>query len=118
MRFYTNPPPLSCGIDVQARSMDVCLVRQAGARLVHRTMHTAPAPCRKALAPYRAGLVVAVAWGCTWEGRAALCAPAARPGVLGQARSRNAMHGGKAHKDTRDSHTMAPRLRGGLLPQA
>ena len=42
--------------------MYVCSVNHAGAILVHRHMTAAPAPFRKAVAPDRDGLVVAVDW--------------------------------------------------------
>jgi hypothetical protein len=34
LRFSTNQHRLYCGIDLQARTMDVCLVRHAGALLL------------------------------------------------------------------------------------
>jgi transposase len=98
--------------------MDVCLVNQAGAILVHRHMHAAPEPLLTAVAPYRDGLVVAVECLFTWYWLAALCAPEGMPCVLGQALSMKAMQGGKAKHDTIDSQKIAARLRGGLLPQA
>jgi hypothetical protein len=93
MRFYTNQHPFYCGIDLPARSMDVCLVSQEGERLVHRPMQAAPAPFLKAIAPYRNGLVVAVACLFTWYGLADLCAQEGMPFVLGHALSMKAIHG-------------------------
>jgi Transposase IS116/IS110/IS902 family len=98
--------------------MDVCLLSQDGAILLHRHMQAAPAPFLKAVAPDRDGLVVAVACLFTWYGRADLCADDGRPCVLGPALSLPAMPGGKATNDTSDAHKMAAWLRGGLLPQA
>jgi hypothetical protein len=118
MRFSTNQHPFYCGIDLQARSLDVCLVRQEGARLVHRHMPAAPAPFLTAMAPYCDGLGVAVACLFTWYGLADLCAQAGMPFVLGHALSMTAMHGGKAKNDTIDSQQIATLLRGGRLPQA
>jgi hypothetical protein len=40
------------------------------------------------------------------------------PVVLGHARSRKAIHGGKATNDKLDAQNIAVLLRGGLLPQA
>jgi hypothetical protein len=81
-------------------------------------MKAAPEPFRQAGAPYRDGLVVAVACLCTWYGRADLCVAEDRPFVLGQARSRQAIHGGTATNDQSDAHKIAALLRGGMLPQA
>jgi hypothetical protein len=117
MRFYTNPHPFSCGIDLHARSMSVCIVNRDGEILLPRNMPAAPEPFRKAVAPYRDGLVVAVECIVTWDWRADLCTEAGIPFVLGHALSMNAMHGGKATNATIDSHQMAV-LRGGRLPPA
>lgn len=118
MRFSTHQPPLYCGIDVHARSMHVCLLRHDGASGLHRPMQAAPAPFLTAVAPSRAGLVVAVAGLCTGYGLADLGAEQGIPFVLGPALSMQAMHGGQATKDPSASEQMALVLRGGLLPQA
>ena len=50
-RFYTNQHQFDCGIDLHARSMDVCVVRHEGAIVLHRHMKAAPDPFLKAVAP-------------------------------------------------------------------
>jgi hypothetical protein len=118
MRFYTTQHPLYCGIDLHARTMSVCILDQRGELLVHRNMKTDPDTFLKAVAPYRQGMVGAVAclFTCYWL--AALCADAGIPCVLGHALSMQAIHGGTATKDTIASHKMAALLRGGRLPPA
>jgi transposase len=118
MRFYTNQHPLYCGIDLHARSMSVCIVSHDGAIVLHRHMKAAPELFLKAIAPYRDGLVVAVACLFTWYGLADLCAHPGIPFVLGHALSMNAIHGGKANNDKIDSQKIAALLRGGMLPKA
>jgi transposase len=118
MRFYTNPHPFYCGIDLHARSMYVCIVSQGGEILLHRTMKAAPEPFLQAIAPYRDGLVVAVACIFTWYWLADLWADHGIPFVLGHALSMKAIHGGKAKNDKIDSHQIAVLLRGGMLPKA
>ena len=118
MRFYTTQHPFSCGIDLHARSMYVCLVSHDGAIVLHRHMKAAPAPFLKAMAPSRDGLVVAVACLFTWYWLADLCAAEDLAFVLGHALSMKAIHGGKAKNDKSDSHKIAVLLRGGRLPQA
>ena len=118
MRFSTNPHPFYCGIDLHARSMYVCIVSHDGALLLRRNMQAAPEPLLKAVASYRAGLVVAVACLCTWYWLADLCAQQGMPFVLGHALSMQAIHGGKANNDTIDAPKIAALLRGGMLPQA
>jgi len=117
-RFSNTQHQFYGGIDLHARSMDVCLVSHDGERLVHRNLQAAPAPFRKAMAPYRDGLVVAGACPFPWYGRADLCAHVELPFVLGQALSMKALHGGKAKNDTIDSQKLAPLLRGGMRPKA
>jgi hypothetical protein len=51
MRFYTPPHQVYGGIDLHARTMDVCMVNQEGEVLVHRHLHAAPAAFLKAVTP-------------------------------------------------------------------
>jgi len=118
MRFYTTQHPFYCGIDLHARTMYVCVLSQSGDVLVHRKMQTDPETFLKAIAPYRQGLVVAVACLFTWYWLADLWADEGLPLVLGHALSMQAIHGGKATNDKSDSHKIAARRRGGMLPQA
>jgi hypothetical protein len=118
MRFSTPPHPLYCGIDRPARTMDVCLLRQDGEGVLHRNRQAAPEPVRKAIAPSRDAIVVAVACLFTWDGLADLCAQAGRPWGRGQARAMQALQGGTATNDPIDSQKMAVWLRGGLRPPA
>jgi transposase len=118
MRFSTKQHPFSCGIDLHARSMYVCVLSQDGEIRLHRNMQAAPEPFLKAVAPYRDGLVVAVECIFTGYWLADLCAEEGIPFVLGHALSMKAIHGGKAKNDKIDSQKIAPLLRGGMLPQA
>jgi len=118
MRFYINQHPFYCGIDLHARSMYVCIVSHDGKIVLHRNMKAAPEPFLKAIAPYREGLVVAVACIFTWYWLADLCAAEDIPFVLGHALYMKAIHGGKAKNDKIDSQKIAALLRGGMLPQA
>jgi transposase len=118
MRFYTTQHPFDCGIDLHARTMYLCLLNQEGEIMLHRNMKASPAPFLKAIAPYRAELVVAVECIFTWYWLADLCAQAGIPFVLGHALYMKAIHGGKATNDTIDAHKIAVLRRGGMLPQA
>jgi len=84
-RFDTTQHPLYCGIDWHARRMSGGLLNHAGASLLPRHLPAAPEPFRKAIAPYRDGLVGAVEGLLPWYGRAALWAPAGMAFVLGHA---------------------------------
>jgi transposase len=118
MRFYTKPHQFYGGIDLHARAMYVCILNQSGEMLVHRNVKTSPETFLNVMAPYRAGLVVAVECLCTWSWLADLCAREGIPFVLGHALYMHAIHGGKAKHDTIDAHNIAVLLRGGMLPQA
>ena len=98
--------------------MYVCILDQAGATRLHRTMPAPPEALLKAMAPYREQIVLAAACMFPWYWLADLCAEHGIPFVLGHALAMQAMHGGKAKNDTIDSPKMAALLRGGMLPQA
>lgn len=118
MRFYTQQHQLYCGIDLHARTMDLCILNRDGEILVHRNMKTSPDTFLTAIAPYREDLVVCVECICTWYWLADLCAREGIPFVLGHALSMKAIHGGKAKNDKIDAQKIAVLLRGGMLPQA
>src|SRR4029450_5847629 len=118
MRFYTTQHPFYCGIDLHARTMYVCILSQDGEVMLHRHMKASPDALLKAIAPYRADIVVAVECMFTWYWLADLCAQEDIPFVLGHALYMKAIHGGKAKNDTIDSQKIAVLLRGGMLPQA
>ncbi len=98
--------------------MYVCILDQAGQTLGHRNMPATPEALLKAIAPYRAQIVLAAACMLTWYWLADYCADHGMPFVLGHALSMKAIHGGKAKNDTSDAQKMAVLLRGGMLPQA
>jgi transposase len=118
MRFYTQPHPFYCGIDLHARTMYVCILDQAGETLLHRNMTATPEALLKAIAPYRDQIVLAAECMFTWYWLADLCADHGIPFVLGHALSMQAIHGGKAKNDQSDAQKIAVLLRGGMLPQA
>src|SRR5262249_44819309 len=59
MRFYQQAHAFYCGIDLHARTMYLCILNQAGDKVLHQEVAAEPAALLQALAPYRAGLVVA-----------------------------------------------------------
>src|ERR671922_1906258 len=118
MRFYTTQHPFYCGIDLHARTMHVCILRQDGEVVLHRNMKAGPDALLKAIASYRDQIVIAVECVFTWYWLADLCAREGIPFVLGHALSMKAIHGGKAKNDKIDAQKIAVLLRGGMLPQA
>jgi predicted NBD/HSP70 family sugar kinase len=67
MRFYAKQHQLYCGIDLHARTMDLCLLNQAGEILVHHHMPATPEPCLNTMVPSREDVVVCVECLCTWD---------------------------------------------------
>jgi transposase len=118
MRFYTKQHQFYRGIDLHARTMYLCILNQDGELLLHRNMPAGPEPFLKAVAPYRADLVVCVECVFTWSWLADLCVREGIAFVLGHALYMKAIHDGKAKNDTIDAQKSAILLRGGLLPQA
>jgi len=118
MRFYTKQHPLYCGIDLHARTMYVCILRQDGEVRRHRHMPARPDALLKAIVPDRDDIVLAVEWIFTWSWLADLWAQAGLPLVLGHALYRKAIHGGKTTNDKMVSQKIAVLLRGGMLPPA
>jgi transposase len=118
MRFYTKQHQFYCGIDLHARTMYLCVLNQEGEIVLHRNMPAGPEPFLKAVAPYRADLVVCVECVFTWYWLADLCAREGSAFVLGHALYMKAIHGGKAKNDKIDAQKIAVLLRGGMLPQA
>jgi transposase len=118
MRFSTKQHPFYCGIDLHARTMDVCILDQAGETRLHRNMPATPEALLKAIAPYREQIVLAAECMFPWYWLADLCAAHGIPFVLGHALYMKAIHGGKAKNDKIDSQKIAALLRGGMLPQA
>jgi hypothetical protein len=103
---------------VHARTLDLCLLTQAGESGLPRHLQAAPEPVRKAMAPYREARVGCVDCLVTWDWLAALCTPAGLPFVLGQALAMQAIPGGNTQHAKIAAHTIAVRLRGGMRPQA
>jgi transposase len=118
MRFYTRHHKFDCGIDLRARTMYLCVLKQEGAIVLHRNMKAAPDTFLRAITPYREDLVVCVECIFTWYWLADLCTQEGIPFVLGHALSMKAIHGGKAKNDKIDAHKIAVLLQGGMLPQA
>jgi len=118
MNFYTKQHEFYCGIDLHAKRMYVCIVRQDGEVVFHRNLKTQPEELLKALEPFRGrDLVVGVESTFNWYWLADLCQAEELPFVLGHALAMKAIHGGKTKNDKQDSFKIAMLMRGGNFPQ-
>lgn len=118
MRFYNQPHEFYCGVDLHARTLYLCVFDHAGEKRLHREVPSDPAALLAALAPYRAGLVLACECMFAWYWLADLCAREQIAFVLAHALYLKAIHGGKSKNDRIDAEKIAALLRGGNLPVA
>ena len=118
MRFYQPSTEFYCGVDLHAKTMYLCILDRQGTILLHKNLRTDPEAFLRAVAPYRASLVVAVECLHCWYWLGDLCAREGIPFVLGHVLAMRAIHGGKTKNDKIDSEKIARLTQGGLLPQA
>lgn len=118
MRFYGKTHKHTCGIDLHARSMYVCVIDAQDQIVLHRDLRTDPAALLDALAPFREDLVLGVECMFTWYWLADLCTREEIPFVLGHALYMGAIHGSKSKNDRVDALKIAKLLRGGMFPMA
>jgi transposase len=118
MRYYTEQHKDSCGVDLHARTMYVCIVNQADEILYHHEIPTKAHLFLEKLSPYREDVVVSVECIFTWYWVADLCAAEKIPFVLGHALYMKAIHGSKTKNDRIDSKKIAKLLRAGMIPMA
>lgn len=118
MRFFTEPHPFYCGVDLHARSMYICILDQKGRVRLHRNLPAEPQAFLDAIEPFIDQVVVGAECIFTWYWLADLCTEQDIPFVLGHALYMKAIHGGKAKNDRIDSRKIAGLLRGGNFPMA
>lgn len=118
MRFYAKTHRYTCGIDLHARSMYVCVLDEHDQVVLHRDFATDPAALLDALAPFRDDLVLGVECLFSWYWVADLCSREDIPFVLGHALYMGAIHGSKSKNDRIDALKIAKLLRGGMFPMA
>ena len=116
MKFYTAQHQHTCGVDLHARKMYLCILDQKGEIVLHRNVPARPDAFLEAIEPFRQDLVVGVECMFSWYWLADLCADEGIPFVLGHALYMKAIHGAKAKNDKIDSHKIAALLRGGNFP--
>jgi len=118
MRFYNNSHTHSCGIDLHAKTMYLCVLGPEDDVLLHENIRSEPEAFLQAVEPYRHDLVVAAECTFTWYWLADLCAKEGIEFVLGHALYMKAIHGAKAKNDKLDAFKIAKLLRAGMLPEA
>jgi len=74
MRFYGKTRTHTCGIDLHARSMYVCVLDEHDQVVLHEDMPTDSGVLLDALAPFRDDIVIGVECMFSWYWLADLCA--------------------------------------------
>ena len=118
MRFYDKRHQYTCGIDLHARSMYLCVLDADGHIVLHRDLPTHAESFLEAVAPYREDLVVAAECMFAWYWIADLCRAEGIEFLLGHALYMKAIHGGKKKNDKLDAEKIARLTFGGNLPIA
>ncbi|MCP4768833.1 MAG: IS110 family transposase [Gammaproteobacteria bacterium] len=60
MRFYTHQHRYTCGIDLHARSLYVCILDNTGQKLVHKNIKASPETLLKLITDYQDDLIIGV----------------------------------------------------------
>ena len=66
MNFYTQRHQYTCGIDLHARTMYLCILDRDGQIVFDRNLPSEPAALLKAIEPFREDLVIAAECIFTW----------------------------------------------------
>ena len=107
MRFYTHQHRYTCGIDLHARSLYVCILDDTGQMLVHKNIKASPEALLKLIDQYQDDLIIGVECMFSWYWVADFCEDHGIEFVLGHALYMKAIHGGKAKNDRIDSEKIA-----------
>jgi transposase len=118
MEFAKADSQFSCGIDLHAKSMYVCVQNKTGDVLVHRNLKNDFPVFLKTIEPYQKSIAIGVESTFNWYWLADGCHKANLPFYLGHALYMKAIHGGKKKNDRVDSKTLADLLRANLFPVA
>ena len=118
MRFYQGQHRHTCGIDLHAKTMYLCVLDERGTICLQQNIPTSAAAFLAAIQPYRDGLIVGVECMFTWYWLADLCENEGIPFLLGHALYMKAIHGAKAKNDKLDATKIAHMIRGGVFPMA
>jgi transposase len=120
MRYFQPPPNTRfyAGVDLHARALFLIVLDQQGQIRYARNLPANPQAFRKAIAPFRDGLVVACECMHCWYWLADTCRDDNIVFVLGHAWAMKAVHGSKTKCDRKDAEAIAHLLKGGNFPLA
>ena len=107
MKYYTKQHQYTCGIDLHAKILYVCILDSSGNILVHKKCKANPDVLLKLIEPYLDDLLIGVECMFTWYWIADFCEQHNIHFALGHAQYMKAIHGGKAKNDKIDSEKIA-----------
>jgi transposase len=120
MRTFTPPAGTRfyAGVDLHARALFLVLLDGDGKVVFAKNLPANPDAFLRAVAPFRAGLLVACECMHCWYWLADTCRDHHIPFVLGHAWAMKAVHGQKTKCDRKDAEAIARLLKGGNFPPA
>ncbi len=118
MQFYTKQHKYTCGIDLHARVLHVCIMDTDKNILVHKPIKANPHALLQLIEPYLDDLVIGVECMFSWYWVADFCQDKGIKFVLGHALYMKAIHGGKAKNDKIDSEKITRLLSSSMFPKA
>lgn len=118
MQYYTKQHKYTCGIDLHARVLHVCIMDADKNIRVHKAIKANPKALMLLIAPYLDDLVIGVECMFSWYWVADFCHDNNIPFVLGHALYMKAIHGGKAKNDKVDSEKITRLLISSMFPKA
>ena len=119
MNLHQTETEFSCGIDLHAKSMYICVMNREGEILLHRNIRNNDfLYFLKVVESYRHDLTVACECTFNWYWLCDDCYDASIHFALGHALYMKAIHGTKTKNDKIDSKKIAHLLRSNLLPKA
>jgi transposase len=120
MRTFTPPAGTRfyAGVDLHARALFVVVLDHDGQVALAKNLPAHPDAFLRAVAPFRAGLLVACECMHCWYWLADTCREEKINFVLGHAWAMKAVHGQKTKCDRKDAEAIARLLKGGNLPPA
>ncbi len=109
MQLYSRTHDASCGIDLHARTMYICVLDREGKTLLHRNLPTRSEALLSALTPFRStDLVVGCECLFACYELADTCEQDGMPFALGHALGMRAIHGLKIKSDTSSTPGRSP----------
>lgn len=118
MQYYTKQHKHTCGIDLHARILHVCILDVDGQIVFHKSCKANPTALLNVITPHIDDLVIGVECMFSWYWVADFCEQHNIKFILGHALYMKAIHGGKAKNDKIDSEKISRLIKAGMFPKA